>query len=107
MTDTTHTEARGYSPDLPSLLDAPEDELRILGPGDKIVEPAMLKTSIRLPLELVEWAKSESATRGGSLSELLRTLLERERIALADDTPVTTTRAELFRALSQALHPAA
>lgn len=90
-----------------SLADAPDDELHILAPSDKVAEPPMLKTSIRLPLELVEWAKGEATTRGGSFSDLLRTLLERERSALTDDTPVTTTRAELLRALTQALHPAA
>jgi hypothetical protein len=63
----------------------------------------MISTSIRLPVELLEWAKNEAHRRGlSSWSTLVRQLIDTERTAVDEDAVVSV--AELNQFLSQRAH---
>ena len=69
-------------------------------PGEP--EP-MVSTSIRLPLDLLDWARTEAARKGlPSWSALVRQLLEAERAPAEDETLVSV--GQLRRLLAQLAH---
>jgi Arc/MetJ-type ribon-helix-helix transcriptional regulator len=86
-----------------SLADAPENELVIPAPDELVPEAEpMLKTSIRLPLDLKEWADEEAKRRGlSNWSELVRHLLEIARHGGDQDVVIVKQLMEAIERLRQ------